>query len=265
MKTQLLFMLLSLFLFGSCEAQTQLPKQMPENVSFSLYQGGGKTRAYKKIRIEEGVLEMEELIGNQGEPQKRSANISEQDLADLYRVFVKNKFDQIKNDERKSIVYDAGSETISISIQKLKSFNVISGKNSPLSGENLRRYQAVKQAFEKLIEKSKNQKDDFQIMTTSEAEKFLQGKWRAAGGDNIRAWFLDWTFDNGKFKQVGYPPIQQEGKYKILRAEKEKITLELYEQKGTFGEETETLEIFIDPKTKLLTISQIKNFSRVIS
>lgn len=261
MKMQLFLIMLSLFIVGSCEAQSNLPEKMPEKVSFSLHQNGGMSRSYKKITIEDGVLTVEELSGNQREPQKCSAKISEADAANLYKAFVENKFDQIKNDERKEIVYDAGSERISISINKLNSFGVTYGKNSPLSGANLRSYQAVRKSIDELEAKAKSK--DSANMRANEFETFIQGKWRVAGGNGIRAWFLEWTFDKGNFKQVGYPPILQEGKYKILSAEKDKIMLELYEQKGTFGEGKKTMEILFDSQANLLTIGQMKNFSRV--
>lgn len=265
MKMHLFWIIiLNLFWVGSCEAQSELPKTMPERVSFSYSEGGGMSRSYKKIRIAEGVLEFEELVGNQGEPQKWSANVSDADSANLYRIFVENKFDRIKNDERKEIVYDAGSETISISVN-LKSFNTTYGKNSPLSGKNLRRFQAVKKAMDELVEKLKNRKNESSLsMTTSQAEDFIQGKWRTAGENGGHAWFLEWNFDGGKFKQVGYPPILQEGKYKITKVGNGKIFLELFEQKGTFGEETKTVEIVIDSQTKLLNIEQMKGFSKVL-
>jgi len=143
--------ILSLFLIQACDAQTQLPAEMPEKITVSLSENGGMMRAYKKIRIDNGVLEFEELKGNRQNPQKWSANISREDLAKLYKIFVENKFDTIKNDEREGIVYDAGSERISISINKMKSFGVTYGKNSPLSGKNLARYQAVRRALDNLI------------------------------------------------------------------------------------------------------------------
>lgn len=140
-------MILSLFLIQGCEAQTKLPAEMPEKITVYLNESGGMMRAYKKITIDEGVLEFKELKGGQQNPQKWSANVVREDLEKLYKIFVENKFDTIKNDERKGIVYDAGSESISISVNKLKSFGVTYGKNSPLSGKNLQKYQAVRRAL----------------------------------------------------------------------------------------------------------------------
>ena len=142
---------MSLFFVLSCAAQSQLPKEMPENLIISLHNGGGKTRSYKKIRIENGVLEFTELTGNGKIPQKWSAKIADEDMAKLYRVFVVNKFDLIKNDERKGIVYDAGSENISISVGKTRSFQISYGKNSPLSVKNLMSFQSVSKAIYDLV------------------------------------------------------------------------------------------------------------------
>lgn len=144
----------SLFLTEGCRAQSQLPREMPEKITVYLNESGGMMRSYKKITIDDGVLEFEEVKGNRQNPQKWSANISREDLSKLYKTFVENKFDAIKNDKREGIVYDAGSQSISISLNKLKSFGVTYGKNSPLSGKNLERYQAVRKAIYDLIEKN---------------------------------------------------------------------------------------------------------------
>ena len=249
--------ILSLFLIQGCDAQTKLPKEMPEKITIYLNESGGMMRAFKKIRIDEGVLEFEELKGGQQTAQKWSAALKREDLANLYQTFVENKFDTIKNDERQGIVYDAGSESISISINKLKSFGVTYGKNSPLSGKNLQRYQAVRRALDDLIVKYQNG-----IQTTGENEKYIQGTWRVEGENGGYRWFLEWTFENGKFNQTGYPPIIQEGKYRIAGETENKITLELYEQKGTFGNEMRKIEILIEKETNQLTISGTKGFTR---
>lgn len=256
----------SLFLIQSCEAQSQLPVEMPDKLSFSFHEGGGMSRAYKEIKIENGVLEFEELDGNEQDLQKWSVNISREDLAKLYKAFVENKFDAIKNDKRVGIVYDAGSETITVSINKTTSFQVTYGKNSPLSGKNLQRYQAVKKSFFDFLAQHQKQNTDNSSnknQTTLEPEKYIQGTWRTGGENAGNSWYLEWTFDNEKFKQLGYPPITQEGKYKVISVENNKITLELYDQKGTFGDEKRELQILIDKETKKLTISGTKDFSRV--
>jgi hypothetical protein len=252
--------MLSLFLIQGCAAQeSRLPKEMPEKITVYLNLTGGMSRSYKRITIDEGVLEFEESKSGRQNPQKRSANISREELAKLYRTFVENRFDTIENDRPKSKAYDAGSESISISLDKLKSFNVIYGKNSPLSGKNLERYEAVRKAIYDLLARSQNG-----IQTMNETEQYIQGAWRTAGGDGIRAWFSEWTFANGSFKQTGYPPIVQEGKYRVASVADDRITLTLYDQKGTFGDEERELQILLDKEAKQLTISGMKGFSRVV-
>lgn len=156
----LVFIILSLFLINGCDAQSKLPAQMPEKITIYLNESGGMRRAYKKITIDEGVIEFKELKGGQQNPQKWTATVAREDLANLYKILVENKFDTIKNDEREAIVYDAGSESISISINKLKSYGVTYGKNSPLSGKNLQSYQAVRRAVYDLIEKYRNEQSN---------------------------------------------------------------------------------------------------------
>jgi hypothetical protein len=254
--------ILSLILIQGCEAQTALPAEMPENITVSLNLTGAMSRRYIKATIDDGVLEYEELVGGAQEPRKWSARILRADLAKLYSVFVENKFDTIKNDERKGTVYDAGSERISISINKQQSFGVTSGKNSPLSGANLERYEKVSRTLYDLIAVYKNGGSIDADGAVKAAEKFIQGAWRATGTNGGYGWFLEYTFDNGNFKQTGYPAIFQEGKYRVLSSEGDKLTLELYEQKGTFGEENRELVVLIDRKTNGLTISGTKGFTR---
>lgn len=94
-------------------------------------------------------------------------------------------------------------------------------------------------------------------------EKFIQGTWRTAGElDKTHAWFLEWTFDNGKFKQIGYPPLAQEGKYRVVKTEESKLTIELYDQKGTFGTENKQIVIVIDKEKNKLKIDGKEGFTR---
>lgn len=149
---------LSLFLVASCEAQSELPKQMPEQLVISFDSNGGMLRAYTRITIEDHELKYEELKGGQQEPEKWSAKLSDDDLSKLYKAFVDNRFDTIKNDRRTDIVYDAGSESISISAGVGRSFHISYGMNSPLSGKNLTRYQAVNRAIAVLASECRSRK-----------------------------------------------------------------------------------------------------------
>src|SRR5690606_15001017 len=135
-------------------------------------------------------------------------------------------------------------------------FNAVYGKNSPMSGSNLKRFQAVSNAINDLLAKYQDP------VEAGLNEEYLQGTWRAAGETPDRhTWFLEWTFDDGRFKQAGYPPITQKGKYRVVGSDGTKLTLELYDQDGTFGKETQRIEITVD--SNRLTIQNMKGFSRV--
>jgi hypothetical protein len=100
----------------------------------------------------------------------------------------------------------------------------------------------------------------------SENEKFIQGKWQLSGnlpGDRNFSWLLEWEFNNGTFFQSGYPPIRQEGKYKIIEEREDTIRLKLYKQTGTWGEQDSELDIIIDKENNTLSIQGKANFKRL--
>lgn len=101
----------------------------------------------------------------------------------------------------------------------------------------------------------------------SENEQFIQGEWRLAGQEegSEHAWLLEWKFDNGSFRHTGYPPIDQEGKYRIRKDAEELLELELYDQTGTFGSETSVLKIRIGRDNDTLRIDDRSGFKRVTS
>ena len=107
------------------------------------------------------------------------------------------------------------------------------------------------------------------VISAQDHETFIQGKWRLEGehpkneSGRAMSWFLEWTFADGKFLQTGYPPIKQEGKYRVVKQSDDKLTLELYEQKGNFGTNDRRIEIVIDKKNERLKIWNQENFSRV--
>ena len=93
-------------------------------------------------------------------------------------------------------------------------------------------------------------------------EDFIQGTWRMTGQNGMYGWFLEWTFDRGKFNLKGYPPLYQEGKYRIIKTEGDKLTLELYDQKGNFGTDNSQIEVIINKKKNTLTIKGQGPFTR---
>jgi hypothetical protein len=104
-------------------------------------------------------------------------------------------------------------------------------------------------------------------LMNNENEKFIQGKWQVSGEHKSengagQAWYLEWEFENGKFKQFGYPPILQEGNYKVSEVGNETMKLKLYKQKGTFGEGDSELIIVIDKENNSLNIDGKGGFTK---
>lgn len=91
----------------------------------------------------------------------------------------------------------------------------------------------------------------------SSQEKFIQGEWTGQEEQKqntpppsqkgpVLGISVDWTFNKGNFKFIGYPPLKQEGKYRVAKESPDSITLELYDQKGDWGTEKMQKTFFID-------------------
>lgn len=98
-------------------------------------------------------------------------------------------------------------------------------------------------------------------------ERFIQGEWRAAGehpGEEGAgsAWLMEWKFESGHFKQSGYPPLEQRGKYKVVEEGGSLIELHLFDQEGTFGADQRRVKVKIDRETDTIEIDGIAGFSR---
>lgn len=104
------------------------------------------------------------------------------------------------------------------------------------------------------------------IGTASSARKtnedFIQGMWRLSGENGGYGWYLEWTFHKGTFDLKGYPSLAQGGKYRIIKTDGPKLTLELYDQKGNFGTENSQIEVVIDKKKDSLMIKGQGPFKR---
>jgi hypothetical protein len=100
---------------------------------------------------------------------------------------------------------------------------------------------------------------------TDSDERQIQGTWRLEGSSGGHSWFLEWTFAEGRFTLKGYPPLFQEGSYRITKTGAGRLTLALYDQKGNFGTENSEIEIVIDTRKDKLKIKGQGPFSRVKS
>jgi hypothetical protein len=110
---------------------------------------------------------------------------------------------------------------------------------------------------------------DSNTVSKESNEEFTVGTWRLDGelppnntGHGFH-WFLEYTFNaDGTFILNGYPPLMQKGKYRIVKSEDAKLTLELYEQSGNFGTKDKTIEIQVDRKKGILNIDGKEGFRR---
>lgn len=156
---QTIILSLSAPLFAQCAGaflqKSELPAEMPAETEITYRENGGMARSYKQIKISGKMLFIKKLTFNDRDPKSFYAEITDAEMTGLYRVFKENKFDLVKNDKRTAIVYDAPSEGIYIRAGR-ESKNVSYGKNSPLSGTNLRRYRNVKDAITRLEAKYKD-------------------------------------------------------------------------------------------------------------
>jgi len=150
-------MFLGFFNTACAVEKSKLPKEMPYGVEIRFNSNYGGSPAYKTIVIKTSELSFEarEYVPERKtfEMTKWTAKISGEDLAKLYQVFLENNFDVIENDERQGITYDAPSEGVFIGFNEKVSFQQSYGDNQPMSGKNLRRYQAVKLAIFNLVAK----------------------------------------------------------------------------------------------------------------
>ena len=157
-QTVFIYLFFSTFGISSCIpnpfAETKLPKEMPERTSFRYTSGGGMVPAWYRVEIRKNILSVEDKDAQKDLPDKWFAEITKDEKQAIYKVFYENKFDLIENEERKEIVYDAGSESVYIGAGKV-SKNVSYGMNSPLSRRNAARWSAAAAAIKALASKYK--------------------------------------------------------------------------------------------------------------
>lgn len=108
------------------------------------------------------------------------------------------------------------------------------------------------------------QKNDSQPKKDDES---IIGRWHLDGqlppGNSGHSfhWFLEYTFkDDGTFMLTGYPPLMQKGKYRIVKSEENKLTVDLYEQSGNFGDTDKQIEIVVDKEKETLKIDGKEGF-----
>ncbi len=94
-------------------------------------------------------------------------------------------------------------------------------------------------------------------LAMSENERFIQGTWHRGGvledDDDSFSWYMDLTFERGRYVQKGYPPYYGEGKYTVIRSEENQIVLHLMGQTGNEkGVDREMTITINQPKDSLI-------------
>src|SRR5215218_9637584 len=106
MKTFFIGLIVTLLNFSvfECGAQTsKLPREMPETAEIRFNKNAGMLYAFTNIAIANRTITVEEKNGDEKEPRKWSARILPEEQENLYKIFVENKFDTVKNDIREGI------------------------------------------------------------------------------------------------------------------------------------------------------------------
>ena len=135
---------------ANCEARRSFQNNHPKSLSFPSI-GWRNVASLQADHDKRSELKFEELKGGDRQPEEWSATLSDEDLTKLYNAFVESRFDTVRNDKATLAATDAISETISMTVGRSAAFQVTYGKNSPLSGRNLERYQAVSRAIDGLV------------------------------------------------------------------------------------------------------------------
>jgi hypothetical protein len=132
----------------------ELPVEMPRTVEFHYMYHNGQT-ALTKIDVKNGIVEYEHRESMTSWPVKRKRTLSRAELEALYRIFVENRFDEIRNDSPVNNANDTANDRISIDLGPRGYIQVVLDPIvSPLSGDSLKRFEAVKSAMFMLLDLS---------------------------------------------------------------------------------------------------------------
>jgi hypothetical protein len=94
--------------------------------------------------------------------------------------------------------------------------------------------------------------------------QFIQGQWSYSedlGGGFASV--LTWNFRAGHFTLEGYPPLFQEGDYRVVKSEGDTVILRLVNQSGDLSTDDRDIEIILDRSAETLMIDGQGPFHRV--
>lgn len=95
----------------------------------------------------------------------------------------------------------------------------------------------------------------FTIGACSSEEYGFEGKWSFSDElDDGFSFYKEWHFESHRFSMEGYPPIYQEGHYRVKESRGDTFEVELFDQKGDLGTDPRTIEIILGNDSTQLTI-----------
>lgn len=142
--------LLFLMIFTSCDGQTKLPLEMPSNIEIIYTSDGGMLPSLFRVEINRQIMK---ITRNSEETNRkdiiREVKLNEDELKNLYRTFVENKFDSIKPNEEIHVA-DGKFRSIELKFGD-KIFYGINGDGiNPPKGHG-ERFKKIEDAIDKLI------------------------------------------------------------------------------------------------------------------
>jgi hypothetical protein len=139
-------------LFTSCIGQTKLPKEMPPNTEIIYISEGGMLPSFFKIIISSHTMEVTKRSAETNQKEVvRETKLSDDELKNLYRIFVENRFDSIRpNEEIK--VPDGKTRSIELKFDQTR-FYAIKGDGIETTQIDAERFNNIENAFRELIKR----------------------------------------------------------------------------------------------------------------
>lgn len=139
-------------LFTSCGGQTKLPKEMPPKTEIIYISEGGMLPSFFKIVISGNTMKVTEQSAETDRKEVvREAKLSDDELKNLYRIFVENKFDSIRPN-REIQVPDGKTRSIELKFDQQR-FYAIKGDGIETTQTDAERFNNIENAFSALTKK----------------------------------------------------------------------------------------------------------------
>jgi hypothetical protein len=145
-------MILASSLLTSCQGQTELPKELPPNAEIIYISEGGMLPSLFEIVIGGHTMKVTERSPETSQKEVvREAKLSDDELKNLYRSFVENRFYSIRPNEEIHVP-DGKSRSIQLKFDQ-KRFYAITGDGIKTTQVDAESFNNIEKAFRELIKK----------------------------------------------------------------------------------------------------------------